>query len=322
MAETYIPLSQINTYVFCPRRFYYESVEGHQVVNDHVEEGKIKHEHVHTAVNDRRKGDKTISRRQYLASDTLGVSGYTDLVEEKNGIPYPIEFKKAGTGNWLNDQVQLCLQGLLLEEKTGVSIPHGYIFYIGSKRRRKVPFDTELRETTRRYVEEARILLNSQKIPKPIHDNRCNGCSVRPICLPDEVSYLHELDERPKRIKPALGIDNVLYVDEQGCAIKKTGKRILVTKENEILRDIPLIHLGQVVISGNVNLTTPAMQTLLHEGIPVVFLSAYGRYHGALTPQVSRNSLLRSAQHRIASNPIQCLDLSKAFVHENWRTCE
>ena len=40
MSENYIPLSQINTYVFCPRRFYYESVEGHQVVNEHVEEGK------------------------------------------------------------------------------------------------------------------------------------------------------------------------------------------------------------------------------------------------------------------------------------------
>lgn len=315
MSETYIPLSQINTYVFCPRRFYYESVEGHQVVNDHVEEGKIKHEHVHTAVKDRKKGDKTISRRQYLASDTLGVSGYTDLVEEKKGIPYPVEFKKAGTGNWLNDQVQLCLQGLLLEEKTGVSIPHGYIFYIGSKRRRKVPFDKELREATRRYVAEARALLDSREIPKPVHDNRCNGCSVRPICLPDEVAYLHELDERPKRIKPALGIDNVLYVDEDGCAIKKTGERILVAKENEIIRDIPLIHLGQVVISGNVNLTTPAMQVLLHEGIPVVFLSAYGRYHGALTPQVSRNSLLRAAQHRVANNPKQCLSLSKAFVH-------
>ena len=314
MSETYIPLSQINTYVFCPRRFYYESIEGHQVVNEHVEEGKIKHEHVHTAVTNRRKGDKTISRRQYLASDTLGVSGYTDLVEEKNGIPYPVEFKKAGMGNWLNDQVQLCLQGLLLEEKTGVSIPHGYIFYIGSKRRRKVPFDKELRETTLRYVAEARSLLESQKIPKPVHDNRCNGCSVRPICLPDEVSYLHELDERPKRIKPALGIDNVLYVDEQGCAIKKTGKRLLVVKENDVLRDIPLIHLGQVVISGNVNLTTPAMQTLLHEGIPVVFLSAYGRYHGALTPQVSRNSLLRRAQHHVAGNEAQCLGLSKAFV--------
>ena len=314
MHENYIPLSQINTYVFCPRRFYYESIEGHQVVNEHIEEGKIKHENVHTAVTDRKKGDRIISRQQHLASDTLGISGYTDLVEEKDGIPYPVEFKKAGVGDWLNDKVQLCLQGLLLEEKTGISIPHGYMYYIGSKRRRKVLFDKELRETTRHYVAKAQELLESRKIPKPIHDNRCNGCSVRSICLPDEVAYLHELDERPKRIKPALGIDNVLYVDEQGCAIKKTGERLLVVKENEVIRDIPLIHLGQVVISGNVNLTTPAMQTLLHEGIPVVFLSAYGRYHGALTPQVSRNSLLRCAQHGVANDPDACLELSKSYV--------
>ena len=263
----------------------------------------------------RQKGDKIVSQRQYLASDALGVSGYTDLVEEKDGIPYPVEFKKAGMGNWLNDQVQLLFAGIVTRGKDrGFDSTRLYLLHLVLSGDGKVPFDEELRQTTLQYVAEARALLDSRKIPKPVHDNRCNGCSVRSICLPDEVAYLHELDERPKRIKPALGIDNVLYVDEPGCAIKKTGERLLVVKENDVLRDMPLIHLGQVVISGNVNLTTPAMQTLLHEGIPVVFLSAYGRYHGALTPQVSRNSILRSAQHKVANNPDACLELSKAFV--------
>jgi len=211
--------------------------------------------------------------------------------------------------------VQLCLQGMLLEESAGVTVPHGYIYYIGSNRRRKVVFDEELRRTSRQFVYQAESLLHTRKIPEPVHDNRCNGCSVRAICLPDEIAYLHELDERPKRIKPALGIDNVLYVDEQGCALKRTGERVLVVKEAETIRDIPLIHLGQVVICGNTSITTPVMQTLLNEGIPVVFLSAYGRYQGTLTPQVSRNSLLRVAQHRVAADPERCLALAKAFVH-------
>ena len=137
MSETYIPLSQINTYVFCPRRFYYESVEGHQVINEHVEEGKIKHARVDTEMKDRSERGVKVSRRQYLASAKLGVSGYADMIEEKDGIPYPVEYKKAGTGNWLNDKVQLCLQGMLIEESGGVDVPHGYIYYIGSKRRRK-----------------------------------------------------------------------------------------------------------------------------------------------------------------------------------------
>ena len=315
MSETYIPLSQMNTYVFCPRRFYYESVEGHQVVNEHVEEGKIKHTRVDTEMKGRQERGVKVSRRQYLASDLLGVSGYLDLIEEKNGVSCPVEYKKAGTGNWLNDQVQLCLQGLLIEEATGTPVPHGYIYYIGSKRRRKVVFDTELRQISRDFVSEAASLLETRKIPEPVHDNRCNGCSVRGICLPDEVAYLKELDDRPKRIKPALGIDNVLYVDEQGCILKKTGERLLVVKEGETLRDIPLIHLGQVVLCGNISVTTPVMQTLLNAGIPVVYLSAYGRYQGVLMPQISRNSLLRVAQHRVADDPEQCLALAKTFVH-------
>ena len=315
MSETYIPLSQINTYVFCPRRFYYESVEGHQVINEHVEEGKIKHTRVDTEMKDRNERGVKVSRRQYLASDTLGVAGYLDLIEEKAGVPCPVEYKKAGTGNWLNDQVQLCLQGMLIEESSGTAVPHGYIYYIGSKRRRKVVFDDELRQTSRDFVMEAETLLQTRKIPEPIHDNRCNGCSVRGICLPDEVAYLNELDDRPKRIKPVLGIDNVLYVDEQGCILKKTGERLLVVKEGETIRDIPLIHLGQVVLCGNISVTTPVMQTLLNEGIPVVYLSAYGRYQGVLMPQISRNSLLRVAQHRVADDPERCLALAKAFVH-------
>ena len=315
MSENYIPLSQINTYVFCPRRFYYESVEGHQVINEHVEEGKIKHARVDTEMKNRSERDAQVSRRQYLASETLGVSGFLDLIEEKKGVTYPVEYKKAGTGDWLNDQVQLCLQGMLLEESAGVEVPYGYIYYIGSKRRRKVVFDDELRQTSLDFVARAESLLQTRKIPEPVHDNRCNGCSVRKICLPDEVAYLHELDDRPKRIKPVLGIDNVLYVDEHGCALKKTGERLLVVKEGETIRDIPLIHLGQVVLCGNISVTTPVMQTLLNEGIPVVYQSAYGRYQGTLTPQVSRNSLLRVAQHRIADDSEKCLGLAKAFVH-------
>ena len=89
MSETYIPLSQINTYVFCPRRFYYESVEGHQVINEHVEEGKIKHTRVDTEMKDRNERGVKVSRRQYLASDILGVSGYLDLIEEEERCAVP-----------------------------------------------------------------------------------------------------------------------------------------------------------------------------------------------------------------------------------------
>jgi CRISPR-associated protein Cas1 len=316
-----ISLSQINTFVFCNRRFYYESVEGHQVVNHHVEEGKIKHLRVHTQMKDRSEKGKSISRQQYFASPQLGVSGYVDLIEfDGEGQPTPVEYKKAGSGNWLNDQVQLCLQGMLIEESEStasgseVEVAFGYIYYIGSNRRRKVPFDEQLRQQSLDFVRQAQELMSQQKIPQPVHDNRCNGCSLREICLPGEVAYLKDQDQRPLRIQPALGIDQVLYVDEPGVMLKKTGQRLLMVKEGQTLQDIPLIHIGQVVVGNGVSLTTPVFQTLLKEGIPVGFLSSYGRYQGGLTPAVSRNSLLRMSQFQAAQKPDQCLAIAKSIV--------
>ena len=58
-----ISLSQINTFVFCNRRFYYESVGGHQVVNHHVEEGQIKHPRIRTQMGNRSEKGKSTSRQ-------------------------------------------------------------------------------------------------------------------------------------------------------------------------------------------------------------------------------------------------------------------
>ncbi|MDP6995778.1 MAG: Dna2/Cas4 domain-containing protein [Candidatus Poribacteria bacterium] len=155
--------------------------------------------------------------------------GYVDLIEfDGEGQPTPVEHKKAGTGNWLNDQVQPFLPRMLIEELESttsgseVEVPFGCISYIGSNRRRKVPFDEQLRQQSLDFVCQAQKLLSRQKIPPPVQDNRCNGCSLRDICLPDEVVYLKDLDQRPERIKPALGIDQVLCVDKPGVMWEKT----------------------------------------------------------------------------------------------------
>ena len=94
----------------------------------------------------------------------------------------------------------------------------------------------------------------------------------------------------------------------------KNGLRLLLVKEGQTLQDIPLIHVGQLVVGGVVSLTTLVFQTLLREGVPVGFLSTYGRYQGGLTPAVSRNSLLRISQFRTAQQPDQCLAIAKSIV--------
>ena len=93
--------------------------------------------------------------------------GYVDLIEfDGEGQPTPVEHKKAGTGNWLNDQVQPFLPRMLIEELESttsgseVEVPFGYIYYIGSNRRRKVPFDEQLRQQSLDFVHQAQKLMS------------------------------------------------------------------------------------------------------------------------------------------------------------------
>src|SRR5260370_27321932 len=122
-----IPISHLNAYAYCPRRFYYEFVLGEMVVNEHVLEGQQLHERVDQPGSSTR-GTKEQLRRLSLCAPKLGVIGYCDLVEiewegEKTDLAalamehkvYPVEYKKGKMGKWLSDHTQLCVQALALE---------------------------------------------------------------------------------------------------------------------------------------------------------------------------------------------------------------
>ncbi|MEW6365979.1 MAG: CRISPR-associated endonuclease Cas1 [Acidobacteriota bacterium] len=337
--RVFIPISKLNTFVYCPRRFFYEFIEGEERRNEFIEDGAQKHQAVNEEAYGLKRGDKTISRQVYVASEKLGVSGYADLIEEENGVVRPIEYKRGHLGDWLNDKVQLCAEALCVEELRGISVSSGDLFYIGSHRRKEVAFDQALRSTTLDIISRAHDLVAHPAIPPALDNNRCNGCSIRPICLPAETALLQAQGDgisgqtgqtpsrpspegaqiRPRRPVPSLGMEHVLYVDTQGAYIRKTDERLVVAKREdgareEVLRDLPAINVDQVVLGGNVGFTTPALRFLLGRGIPVVFMSAGGNYEGTLVPEFSRNSILRIAQHRASSDIEKALPLARQFV--------
>ena len=92
-------------------------------------------------------------------------------------------------------------------------------------------------------------------------------------------------------------IMSVLYVCEQGCIIRKSGKRILVSRERKVLQDIPVAKLERVWLYGNIQLSSQAAALLLDSGVDVVFLSYGGRMRGHLTGMMSKNIFLRLAQY-------------------------
>jgi len=87
-----------------------------------------------------------------------------------------------------------------------------------------------------------------------------------------------------------------LYLVEQGSKLSRSGRRLTVTKDENTLASAAVLQISQVIVYGNIQITTPALQLLLDEGIELVFLSMNGKFYGRLTGEVSGNGTLRVAQ--------------------------
>ncbi len=193
----YLPLSFLNQLAYCPRRFWLMYCENEMVVNAEVLEGTLRHRRAHEAGQQKDDHGRTL-RSVHVWSNTLRIAGIADFIEEKAGALIPLEHKRGRMGKWINDHVQLCAQGLCLEERTGKPVPHGEIFYWGNRRREIVPFDDELRAATRATIERAFALLEAGQLPPPLdHKAKCRDCSLEPICLPRETLKLLKEDSQP-----------------------------------------------------------------------------------------------------------------------------
>lgn len=192
-----LPLSYINQFAYCPRRFWYMYVQGEMKENAHVLRGVINHERAHTPGYETIPTGVTIHRRVYVYSHTLGITGYTDLLEEHaDGHLVPVEYKQGQQGKWRNDEAQLCAQALCLEEMTGKVITAGALFYFGSRRRVTVAFDDVLRTQTRTYIQQMQWTLAHDVLPAhTAHRERCRGCSLIEVCLPTETAALQTLSK-------------------------------------------------------------------------------------------------------------------------------
>lgn len=193
-----LPLSYINQYLYCPRRFWYIYVQGEMKENVHVLRGVINHTRAHTPGYENTPVGITIHRRVYVYSHRLGISGYCDLLEEHtDGRLVPVEYKQGQQGKWHNDEAQLCAQALCLEEmpvtKGIPPIEQGAIFYFGSRRRVAVTFTPALRAQTESCIQAMQRTLAQGIIP-PHTDQRqrCSGCSLLEVCLPQETEAMQQ----------------------------------------------------------------------------------------------------------------------------------
>lgn len=187
-----ILLSALNDFLYCERRAHLKFVDGLRGTNEHTLLGDLAHAAVDTPGYEHRAGWELL-RALPLFSDTLGLSGKADLVEVRRdpvdaaciAEARPVEYKKGPARRWSNDHVQLCAQALCLEEMFGLRIPSGLIYHVASAKRDEVVFDPQLRDLTLDTLDALRATLARAAAPPAVLTPRCDGCSLRGVCLPE-----------------------------------------------------------------------------------------------------------------------------------------
>jgi CRISP-associated protein Cas1 len=107
---------------------------------------------------------------------------------------------------------------------------------------------------------------------------------------------------------------STLYLTEPHSYVQKEHDRLLVRRADGTKTNVPLIHVDQVVVMGDITLSAGTVQTLLGSGIEICFCTAWGRYLGRLAGDWSKNSLLRIAQHHFHGDEARCLALAREVV--------
>lgn len=105
-----------------------------------------------------------------------------------------------------------------------------------------------------------------------------------------------------------------LYITEQGCYVKVKENQIIVKKEKEILREIPLNNLESITIVGNAQVTTQAINVIESNGISLNYVSKSGYYKYSLVGYNNFDVLRLEKQLNAFSDKKYCLKLAKVII--------
>lgn len=105
----------------------------------------------------------------------------------------------------------------------------------------------------------------------------------------------------------------IAYVTSQGARIEKEGRRLIVVGK-DFRQTLFVASLEQLVLFGNIALTTPALHVLFNEGIDTVFNRRDGRFIGRLSMKSPSNAVLRKKQFDLCDDMETRLRIGKSIV--------
>jgi len=331
-----LPVRMLNESVYCPRLFYFMHVLGEWAPSTDTVEGRSIHRHVDrkpeafpTPEEKDAEDPRHRARSVMLSSSRYGIIAKMDLVEHEGKKAVPVEYKHGcpppnSERSWPPERVQLCAQGLILEEH-GWKCDYGFLYFPESRERVEIPFNTELREMTIAAIRKAREIEKSSHLPEPLEDSpKCPRCSLVGICLPDETRLLRDgaPDSRPegiRRLVPARDDALPLHLATSGSRVSIKSRRLVVRDPAGVEKVIRLKDITQVNLFGGIQITTQAVQRLLRNNIPIGYFSSGGWFYGFSSPIGHSAVQLRRRQYAKSVDIPWSLSLAREIVRNKIR---
>lgn len=343
----------LNEFVYCPRLFFYEWVEGVFAHSADTVEGALRHEKLERkedALPPPDSEERVHSRSVSLATETHRLIATIDLVEGEGGRVSPVDYKKGrpregedGPEAWPADRAQLCAQALILRDN-GYRCDEAIVYYSATRQRVRVPIDDLLVTETLAALTEARELAQRGEIPPPLADSpKCPRCSLVGICLPDETTVCEGLtdggdgqlrlfdddlepirtepssrafqsEDGVRRLVPARDDLRPLYVAGHGLTITKSGEVLRIKDRDRNVQDVRINEISQLSVFGNVQLTAGALQALCYAEKPIAHFSFGGWFYGLTRGLGLKNVFLRRDQFAGAENATRRLRIAREIV--------
>lgn len=304
-APSVIPARMLNEFVYCPRLFYIEWVDGRWADNADTTRGELTH-----ATVDARGGrmpDPGADDRPYttasvrLSDEELGVLAVIDRVDHVEGGCSSLDYKvghPAPDGQpWPPDRAQALVQAALLH-RAGYEVVSADLYYRETHERLSIPWSPDLLAEVEDLVLRARETAGALVPPPPLPDSpRCPRCSLVGVCLPDETNLLlNRGGAAPRRLIARDPDQQPLYVTEQGATVGVRGGQIVVKYKGDVLAEYRLIDVSSLCVFGHVQVSTEALAKLWSAGSTVMWFSYGGWLNGWAQGKPSGYAELRRRQ--------------------------
>lgn len=106
-----------------------------------------------------------------------------------------------------------------------------------------------------------------------------------------------------------------LYLSEQGSRLSIENQRLILSKGDIIIFSIPSIKISQIVLLGNISVSSQAVGFCLENKITIFYLTQTGSYKGKL---ISNNHLEvknMDLQFQLAKNHIKSLSIARQLIY-------